>query len=190
MLSKLQAFHHYDTWQSLLTTSWTWKCWARGATSTSPLCRRTRPSAAPPGCHCNHRDLQRWRPWEKRASPLVSRHLAAPTFTTSGIQPALLQNEGRDGGEQRPHQAVESPPVILQEEPGENDEATERVVDKHHLGGAAQNPVHQPQQKELPCEREAGRRQSCAAALRSRLWAPRGYLPSIHFPKGAMSPAT
>lgn len=74
---------------------------------------------------------------------------------TSVIQPVLLQNEGRDGGKQRPHEAVESPPVILQDEPGENDEATQRVVDEHHLGGTAQNPVQQLQQKELPWKTEA-----------------------------------
>lgn len=70
------------------------------------------------------------------------------------LQPVLLQNEGGNGGKQRPHEAIESPPVILQDEPSEDDEATQRVVDKHHLGGAAQNPVQQLQQNELPWKRE------------------------------------
>lgn len=73
----------------------------------------------------------------------------------SVLQPALLQNEGGDGGKQRPHEAVESPPVILQDEPSEDDEATQRVVDEHDLGGAAQDPVQQLQQEELPWKREA-----------------------------------
>lgn len=104
----------------------------------------------------------------------------------SVVQPVLLQDEGRDGGKQRPHEAVESPPVILQDEPGKNDEATERVVDEHDLGGTAQNPVQQLQQHELPWKTEAHPSQTRHLAPQQ---SPKVYLLSIHFPKGAMSPA-
>lgn len=103
------------------------------------------------------------------------------------IQPVLLQNEGGDGGRQRPHEAVESPPVVLQDEPGENDEAAQRVVDEHHLGGAAQNPVQQLQQNKLPWKTKVHLSPSQNSPFRSH--SSEVYILSIHFPKGAMSPA-
>lgn len=65
------------------------------------------------------------------------------------FKPVLLQNQGRNGGKERAHKAVERPPVVLQDEAGENDEATQRVVNKHHLSGSTQNPVQQLQQEKL-----------------------------------------
>lgn len=57
------SFRLYITY--LLTTSWTWRCWVAEATSTSLLHWRTRPSADPPGCRCNHTALQLLHPWKK-----------------------------------------------------------------------------------------------------------------------------
>lgn len=76
-------------------------------------------------------------------------------FDTSELRPVLLQDEGGKGGEQRPHKAVERPPVVLEDEPGEYDQAAQGVVDEHDLGGAAQDPVQQLQQEEAPWKTQA-----------------------------------
>lgn len=74
------------------------------------------------------------------------------------FKPVLLHNKGRNGGKECAHKAVESPPVVLQDQASKNDEATQRVVDKHHLSSSTQNPVQQLQQKKLfwKMERENG----------------------------------
>ena len=65
------------------------------------------------------------------------------------FKPALSQNEGRNGSSECAHKAVESPPVVLQDEASKNDEATQGVVDEHHLSSTTQNPVEQLQQEKL-----------------------------------------
>lgn len=65
------------------------------------------------------------------------------------FRPVLLQDEGRNGGRQRAYKAVEGPPVVLHDETSKDDQAAQRVIDKHNLSGSAQDPVQQLQQNEL-----------------------------------------
>lgn len=74
------------------------------------------------------------------------------------FKPALLQYESRNGGEERANEAIEGPPVVLQDEATEYNEATQGVVDEHNLGSSTQNPVEQLQQEKLFWMRETEQR--------------------------------
>lgn len=69
------------------------------------------------------------------------------------FQPVLLYDKGRNGGKECAHKAVESPPVVLKDQAPKNDEATQGVINEHHLSSSTQNPVQQLEQKELSWKR-------------------------------------
>lgn len=83
--------------------------------------------------------------------------------------PVLAQDEGTQGRDHCPQNSCEGPPGILHDEPREDDDSTERVVDQHHLGGAPQDPVHELEDQGLVCERDtepsAGAHLGCLAAM-------------------------
>lgn len=70
-------------------------------------------------------------------------------YSLSGFIPALLQDESRNGSEECAHEAIEGPPVILQNEAPKDDESTQGVVDEHYLGRSSQDPIQQLQQEKL-----------------------------------------
>lgn len=63
--------------------------------------------------------------------------------------PVLLHYECRNSGEKGAHEAIEGPPVVLEDQASKNDEATQGVVDEHDLRGSAQDPVQQLKKEEL-----------------------------------------
>lgn len=64
-------------------------------------------------------------------------------------QPVLLHYKCRDSGKKCAHEAVEGPPVVLEDQASKNDQAAQGVVDEHHLRGSAQDPVQQLEKEEL-----------------------------------------
>lgn len=67
--------------------------------------------------------------------------------------PVLSQYYGRHGGHDGAQQAVQSPPRLLQEEAGRDEEPAERVIDEHDLSHSSENPVQQLDYQDPSCQR-------------------------------------
>lgn len=63
--------------------------------------------------------------------------------------PILFENDGRDCGKQSAHKAIESPPSILEDQPCEDDQSTQRVVYEHDLCCTSQHPIKNLKQDAL-----------------------------------------
>lgn len=57
--------------------------------------------------------------------------------------PVLAQQEGCQSGHHSSHTATESPPGVLDQKSGQNQDPTDGVADEHHLGYATKNPVNE-----------------------------------------------
>lgn len=55
--------------------------------------------------------------------------------------PVLTEQQGCHGGDHCCHIAIESQPGALDQESHQNQDSTNGVIDKHHLGYATKNPV-------------------------------------------------
>ena len=57
--------------------------------------------------------------------------------------PVLAKQEGCQSGDHSSYTATESPPGVLDQKSHQNQDSTDGVADKHHLGYATKYPVHE-----------------------------------------------
>lgn len=73
--------------------------------------------------------------------------------------PVLAEQEGRQGGDHCGHTAIEGQPRALHQEPHQNEDATDGVADKHHLGHASKYPVNELEHHRFVWKTQEGWRQ-------------------------------
>lgn len=57
--------------------------------------------------------------------------------------PVLAKQEGGQSGDHGSYTATERPPGVLDQKSRQNQDSTDGVADKHHLGYATKYPVHE-----------------------------------------------
>lgn len=79
--------------------------------------------------------------------------------------PVLTEQQGCQGGDHCSHAAIESPPRVLDQESHQNQDSTDRVADKHHLGYASKNPVNELEHQGFVWKRRDGKGKDMARQM-------------------------